>query len=197
MLSSISPFGERNRNSRWWLTVTAYLLGSLAGGMTTGLAMGFAGELLSGAVDGQLALTLLAVVAAVGVAADLGVAGLELPSPRRQVNEDWLTTYRGWVYGLGFGYQLGLGVVTIVSSSTVWLTWVAALLAGSWGAGLAIGAVFGAARGALILSTATIHDPASLRALFRRIARHAPSVNRSAIAVAGLTALTALGGALA
>ncbi len=197
MLSSISPFGERARNSRWWLTVTAYLLGSVAGGATTGLAAGMVGQALLPSLDARAALVVLALAAALGVATDLGLGGLRVPSVRRQVNEDWLTTYRGWVYGLGFGYQLGLGLVTIVSTSTVWLTWMAAVLAGSWAAGLAIGATFGAARGAMILVTAPIRDPTSLRALFQVIARQAPAVHRATMVVAALTALTALGGAVA
>jgi hypothetical protein len=36
MLSSISPLGERARDSRWWLTTTAYVGGSLVGGLAVG-----------------------------------------------------------------------------------------------------------------------------------------------------------------
>ena len=36
------------------------------------------------------------------------------------MNEEWLTSYRGWVYGAGFGAQLGTGVVTIVTSPIVY-----------------------------------------------------------------------------
>ena len=86
----------------------------------------------------------LAAAAALGVAADMGVGRLAVPSMQRQVNEDWLTTYRGWVYGLGFGYQLGLGIATIVTTSTVWLVWVVALARGSWLVGLAIRVVIAA-----------------------------------------------------
>ncbi len=44
MLSSISPLGERARGSRWWLTTTAYVVGSLLGGLALGLlaALAFA-----------------------------------------------------------------------------------------------------------------------------------------------------------
>ena len=37
-----------------------------------------------------------------------------VPGPRRQVDERWLDRYRGWVYGVGYGSQLGLGIVTVV-----------------------------------------------------------------------------------
>ena len=33
------------------------------------------------------------------------------------VHEQWLTRYRGWVYGVGFGAQLGFGLVTIITSA--------------------------------------------------------------------------------
>ncbi len=196
MLSSISPFGERSRNSRWWLTVTAYLTGSALGGATTGLVAGVIGEAARLVFDAQVGLVALGVFALVGVAMDLGWFGLTLPTLHRQVNEDWLTTYRGWIYGIGFGFQLGLGLATIVATSTVWLTWLAAILVGSWWQGLLIGSVFGMARGALILSTVRIHDPSALRQLFRTISQQAPSVHRLATTAAALTAITAFGGAL-
>lgn len=196
MLSSISPFGERSRNSRWWLTITAYMVGSVTGGATSGLIFGALGQVAFGSLEADVALLVLAGAAALGVAADLGLAGLRVPSIHRQVNEDWLTTYRGWVYGVGFGYQLGLGLVTIVATSTVWLTWVAAAMTGSWQRGLLLGATFGATRGAFIFATRRVEDPASLRRLFQTIASQSDSVHRIATIAAALTSLTALGGAI-
>ncbi len=194
MLSSISPFGERARGSRWWLTVTAYLLASAAGGATTGLLFGGAGQLLAMVLTPKAALALLAAAALAGTAADLGVMGLRLPSIQRQVNEDWLTTYRGWVYGAGFGYQLGLGLATIVTTSTVWLLWIAAAMSGSWVTGLLLGSVFGVVRGSLILGNAWVSEPADLRRLFTTISAHAAKVHQLAVATAALTALAALAG---
>ncbi|MGI9624508.1 MAG: hypothetical protein ACR2PK_16875 [Acidimicrobiales bacterium] len=197
MLSSISPFGERSRNSRWWVTVTAYLLGSTLGGITSGLTAGLVGQLTLGWLSPTGALWVFAALCLIGAAMELGLVGLRIPTIHRQVNEDWLTTYRGWVYGTGFGFQLGLGWATIVTTSAVWLTWAAALLSGSWQAGLLIGATFGLSRGAVIFATRRIHDPASLRALFRIIAAQAPAVSRLATAAVGLAALTAIAGVLA
>ena len=62
-------------------------------------------------------------------------ARLRVPGPRRQVNERWLDEYRGWVYGLGFGAQLGLGVTTIVTSAATYVALFAALLSGTPAAG--------------------------------------------------------------
>ena len=47
MLSSISPLGERARGSRWWLTTTAYVVGSLAGGALIGVVAGAIGAVLA------------------------------------------------------------------------------------------------------------------------------------------------------
>src|SRR6267143_1292208 len=119
MLASIHPLGERARNSRWGITVTAYLLGSAAGGAGAGAAAGW----------------LVATACLLATAVELRAGGLRLPTVRRQVDEDWLARYRGWVYGVGFGFQLGLGAVTIVTTAGVYLAWALALLSGSAGRG--------------------------------------------------------------
>jgi hypothetical protein len=113
-------------------------------------------------------------LALAGVAFDLGWAGLQLPTVRRQVNEDWLHRYRGAVYGVGFGFQLGLGVATIVTTAAVYLTFVIALLTGSPVGGAIVGATFGLVRGGAILVAARIERPDELRRLHRRLHRWAP-----------------------
>src|SRR3954468_17183297 len=138
MLTSISPLGERARGNRWPVTVGAYLLGSLLGGAVVGGLLGLVGDVLLQPLP--LFGALVCVAAAI---ADL--AGL-LPRGKRQVDETWLNSYRGWVYGLGFGAQLGVGVVTIVTSASTYAVWGLCLLTGSTVAGLAIGATFGLAR---------------------------------------------------
>src|SRR5439155_19758853 len=114
-------------------------------------------------------LGLRGLILAAGIALDARVGGLRLPSSRRQVNEDWLTRYRGWVYGGAFGLQLGTGVVTIVTGSAVYLTFVAAFLSGSAAAGAAIGATFGLLRSLPTVATAGIHRPGQLGRLEHRV----------------------------
>lgn len=128
-------------------TFTAFTVGSLAGGAALGVLLGWIGQLLV-ALTGLTATARLAILAGVvgaGLLVDVGFAG-HLPTVRRQVNDAWLHTYRGWVYGLGFGFQLGLGVVTIVTTAAVYTTFAAALLTASPAIGALLGAVFGAAR---------------------------------------------------
>jgi hypothetical protein len=192
MLSSIHPFGERSRNTRFATTAGAYLIACVGGAMTMALLVGALGSVVS--VPPAAALWSLAAGIGLGLAADLGLGGLTVPSWRRQVNERWLGTYRGWVVGFGFGFQLGTGVLTIVTTSAVWSTWLAAALAGSLPGSLAIGIAFGLARGGFILTTAGVQQPAQLRALHRRLADSAPTVARLTRAA---TAATAAGTVLA
>jgi hypothetical protein len=188
MLGSITPLGERARRSRWGTTVAWFLLGGALGGMAAGGLLGTMGAAAVHAVGlGHRArIVALASVVAVGAAVDLRLFGLRLPSPRRQVNEDWLGAYRGWVYGVGFGVQLGLGVVTIVTTSTVYLTLAAALLTGSGLGGLAVGGAFGLIRSGTLLAAGRIHTPRDLSAADALIHRWEAPARWAAVAAQGL-----------
>ena len=197
MLGSITPLGERGRGSRWWLTVSAYLVGSLAGGTFVGSALGAVGATF-GAASWSITVRLstIAVALVVGVLVDLHVGGLRLPTVHRQVEEEWRGRYRGWVWGLAFGFQLAVGVVTIVTTSTVYVTWLAAGLSGAASGGAAVGATFGLARALPIFAVAGVRTPRELLgvdATLRRLASPARSATYAAAgaiaAVAGLGAI--------
>ncbi len=192
MLSSISPLGERARGNHWGRTVAWYVAGSVAGGLVTGALAGALGVALDAVFDpGRTAVAVLVVVAgAVALALELGVLGARIPTNHRQVDEYWLTKYRPWVYGGGFGFQLGLGVVTIVTTATVYLTIVLAVLAGSVTAGLVIGATFGLARALPILLVRHVDDPGALRGVMRRV--HSQGVVARRAALATMVVLTLL-----
>ena len=198
MLASITPLGERGRNRRWWRTVVAYVAGSVVAGSLLGGALALVGSALPGLSSSlTVALAVGAAACALGAAADLGLLGLRLPTVRRQVNEDWLPQYRGWVCGAGFGFQLGLGVVTIVTSATVYVAFALAFLSGSGPAGAAIGATFGLVRALPVFAMATATTPERLRRAHRRMQGWAGLAHRAAVAVqcaaagAGLTAVVA------
>ena len=174
MLSSISPLGERARSSRWWLTTTAYVLGSLFGGVVLGVGAALLGSVVPQSWRGSAwALGLMAGLLVVGLLLDLRVGGLSLPSWRRQVDEQWLTRYRGWVYGVGFGAQLGFGLVTIITSATTYAVVLLAALSGNAAAGLAIGATFGLVRALPSLLMGRVADRDRLHRVFGRIERWA------------------------
>ena len=169
MLSSISPLGERARHSRWWLTTTAYLLGSLAGGLAVGGLAATLGGLVPDSVRAsRWTLVLVAALLLVGLAIDLRNRQ-SVPSWRRQVDEQWLTRYRGWVYGVGFGAQLGFGLVTIITSTTTYAAVLLAGLTGHLGAGLAIGATFGVIRALPSLLMARVVTRDDLHRVFLRV----------------------------
>ncbi len=198
MLASISPLGERARGNRWSRTVTWYVAGSLAGGLVTGGIAGALGVALA-AVASPGAVTRAGLVTVASIAAlvlELGAFGARLPSNRRQVDETWLTKYRPWVYGGGFGFQLGLGVVTIVTTATLYLTIVLAVLTGSFAGGLLIGATFGLARALPILLVHRADDPGTLRGVVRDVHSQGRVARRVALGtLVGLVALAVAAGA--
>jgi hypothetical protein len=209
MLSSISPLGERARATRWGTTVTAYLLGSTLGGLGLGWLAALSGSLVPVSLRSSLAVTLVVGAALLLLAAlDLLASPtadraprLRLPSWQRQVDEQWLGRYRGWVYGLGFGVQLGLGVVTIITSATVYAVVLVTAWSGHVGVGLLIGGTFGLVRALPVLAARRAEEPVSLRRLLAAVDRWARPAERLAVGsltVAGavLVAVGAGGGAL-
>ncbi len=193
MLSSIHPFGERSKGNRFGVTATAHVVGAAVGGALLGLVLGAAGVVLAEVVGEPVRLALLLVV--VVTAAVLEAVGRRPPTWRRQVNEVWLTTYRGWVYGGGFGLQLGAALATIVTSPLTYVMVASALLVGSVWAGVLIGATFGLARGLTLLAAARVRQPADLVQLHRALARNGPRVSRLGSAALVVCAVV-LGGAL-
>jgi MFS family permease len=195
MLASITPLGERGRSRRWAVSAPSFVVGSVLGGLVVGLLAGAIGGALLAVVDvgttGRLAVLLVALVAA--IALDLRVAGLRPPGPRRQVNEDWLEIYREWVYGAGFGVQLGAAVVTQVATAAVWVMLLAAAMTGSLLGGAAVGVVFGAVRAVPVLLTARVRTPGALHALHVRAAAWEPRAHRVTVAVLGGAGVAVLG----
>lgn len=183
MLSSITPLGERGHGRRWGVTVAWYVAGSLLGGAGVGAVLGLAGQAVP--TPAAPAAPVLAALLVLAAAVDAVLLGRPLPGVRRQVNEDWLRIYRGWVIGAGYGVQLGAGVVTIVTTATVYLTFVIAVLAGSWVTGLAVGTAFGFARALPVLGLARVTSPERLGTVHARIAAWAP-LARHAVVVSSL-----------
>ena len=196
MLASITPLGERGRSSRWHVTVAFHLAGSTLAGAALGAVAGELGALTwpagSGSTHARLAV--VAAALAVSILIDLGVGGVPIPSVRRQVNERWLDEYRGWVYGLGFGAQLGLGVTTIVTTSAVYVTLVAAWITGGPATGALVAGAFGFARGMSVLAGARVRSTAQLVALHARIGAWRQPLRKAGLgAEAALLAVVVVG----
>ncbi|MDP9299680.1 MAG: hypothetical protein M3P10_09905 [Actinomycetota bacterium] len=195
MLGSITPLGERGRGSRWWLTVTAYLVGSTLGGVAIGSGLGLLGSSFASRTPVTARLAVIAVAVIAGLLVDLGPFGLRLPTVRRQVDEGWRSGYRGWVWGFGYGIQLGAGAVTVVTTSMVYATWLAAGLSGSAVAGAVIGTTFGFVRAAPVLSVAGVRRPDQLLHVDAVLARWAGPARRATYGVGAVVASAALLGA--
>ncbi len=191
MLSSIHPLGERARNNRWGATATWYVVGSVVGGAALGLVAGVAGTLIVTAWQ-PADQTVAAAVAVVGVIAlAVDASTWSLPTIHRQVNEDWLS-YRSWVYGGGFGAQLGFGVVTIVPTAATYATIALAALTGSVVAAIGVGAWFGLARALPLLAVGRVRTADQLRLFHRRLQAAAPLGDRLVRAAAGAVAVIGL-----
>ena len=188
MLASITPLGERSRHQRWWLTVSALMLGGVTAGAIAGAALAVTGQLLPAGVNRRLELLLAVAIAALV----LELLGVYTPTHRRQVDEAWLHRYRGWVYGLGFGGQLGVGISTIVTTWNVYVLLAAELLAPTITTGAAIGAAFGLVRGATVLTTARIDSPSRLHVFHDRFAKAARAAGWTGLAAQTAVLLAAL-----
>jgi hypothetical protein len=188
MLASISPLGERARRQQWLVTVGWYIGASVLGASLLGAAAGALGALWlpSSTAVWAGAVTVLGIVA---IATDLG--RIPLVSIRRQVNEDWMARYRGWVYGAGFGFQLGLGVVTIVTTAIVYVTVGVELLSRSAVSGALVGAAFGLARSLPILALARADRAERLRSIHLRVQRLAPFARWATVGVLGILTISA------
>lgn len=189
MLSSITPLGERSRRQHFAITALFLLIGASTAGAALGALLGELGSQLP--LSSAQRLAALAVAAALGLASDLSLPR-GVPTHLRQVDERWLHRYRGWVYGLGFGAQLGVAVATVVTTSAVYLTILGEALAPSVLAGAVIGATFGGIRGASVLLAAHINTPASLLDFHRRISaleRPATAVTLAAQAILAAVAI--------
>jgi hypothetical protein len=187
MLSSINPLGERARRQRFWITVGWYLLGSLLGGIAIGALSGLGGSLLPSGTWRAVAAVLVCLAGAT-----LDLIGRTPPSIHRQVDENWLPRYRGWVYGLGFGFQLGLGVATIVTTASVYTTVALAILSGSMALGALIGAVFGLARAVAIFLVVGARDPETLRQVMRRLQDRLTTARLFAVGAQAIAAAAAV-----
>jgi hypothetical protein len=193
MLASITPLGERGRHSHWAVTMTAFVLAATAAGAAFGAVLGGIGSaVLPEAWHAHARLVVAGVLLVVALALDLAGGRGPIPGPRRQVDERWLDRYRGWVYGLGYGAQLGVGIATVVTSAATYVALACALLSARSGSGALIVGSYGALRGLTPLLAAGVRAPDQLLALHVRLRRARPATDRAAAAVIGAAAILAL-----
>lgn len=196
MLATITPLAESGRGHRYRTTATWFVVGSVLGGASLGLVMALLAAAV-GALDasGTWLVAIAIVAGTITVAADAGIGGFRLPVHHRQVNERWLDQFRPWVYGAGFGWQIGTGLATYVKTCAVYLMIVIAVLTGNPEVAFLVGTVFGLVRGLAVFLGRRITSTAALGDFHRRFTaanRYALSAIILCEAAATLVLLTVL-----
>ncbi len=196
MLSTITPMAEAGRGHSFRSTSVWFVVGSVAGGLTLGgLMAGFALVVAGLGATSTLALWIIAVAALGAAASDGRVAGFHLPGHDRQVNERWLDSYRPWVYGAGFGWQIGVGLATYIMTAGLYLLIImGGLTANPWTA-VAIGGLFGLVRGLAVYLAAGLDSGEKLLAFHARFESWREPVRQSMIVIQVAVAVTASAGA--
>ena len=192
MLSTITPLAEQGRGHRFRSTASWFVIGAVVGGLTLGLAMAALAAVI--ATFGLAPATLLALATAallVTAGSDSRLLGHQLPNHPRQVNERWLDQYRSWVYGAGFGWQIGVGLAPYIMTAAVYALIVLGALTASPPTALALGVTFGLVRGLAILLGLSITSPASLVAFHRRFDAWREPVRRGTVVVQAVAATIA------
>jgi hypothetical protein len=184
MLSQITPVAEAGRGHKFARTACWFIAGAALGGLALGCVM--AGGAIVAAAAGlghHTGIALIGGGAFAAAALDAHLFGFGPPFVRRQVNVAWLSKYRSWVYGVGFGWQIGAGLTTYVMTAAIPLMIAIGVVgANPWGA-LAIGVIFGVARGLAVLMGARLRTLAALHAFHRRFDAWTAPVRQSVIAV--------------
>jgi sulfite exporter TauE/SafE len=154
-----------------------------------GATLGLIGQTTLGSLESsELLIATAAFVVAAGV---LDLSRTAPPGLQRQVNETWIGAFRGWVYGGGFGLQLGSGFLTYIVSWGVFAMFLAEIFTVSPAGGALVGAVFGLGRSSTLLLAGYVDRPSRLTSFNRKLADAGPPVRRlSSVALAALGAAT-------
>ena len=190
MLSTITPFGERGKGHRYAATCTWFVLGATAGGLALGAAAAGLAALVATSGASATTVGVVGLVAVLVTAvSDTGLAGVRLPVHYRQVNERWLDAYRPWVYGTGFGFQIGCGLATYVTTAAVYLMVVLAALTAGPATALVVGVAFGLLRGLAVTLTRHVTTPTALLVFHQRFAALRPWADRAVLATLTVSAV--------
>ena len=186
MLSSLTPLAEHGRGHRYRTTVAWFIVGGFIGGCALGATAGLlAVGVRALGPSSSAVLAVAALMAAIAFASDLELFGFRLPIHHRQVNERWLDQFRAWVYGVGFGFQIGMGLATYIMTASLYLLLVVSALSQSVVVAVTLGASFGLVRGLAVLLGRTITNTESLRSFHRRFSAIGPQIRLLTIAVEG------------
>jgi hypothetical protein len=184
MLATITPLSEHGRGHRYRTTAAWFIFGGTLGGVTlgavtAGLALGVHAMSLSPRELSTVALG----AALVTVASDIGLGGFRLPVHHRQVNERWLDQFRPWVYGAGFGWQIGTGLATYIVTAAVYLMVSLSALSGNGWLAIGLGALFGLVRGSSVVLGRRITSSEALLRFHQWFSELEPRVRRATVGI--------------
>ena len=192
MLATITPMAEAGRGHSFRSTSVWFVLGSVAGGLTLGgLMAGIAFAAQRVGVDSYLALGIVSAASLATSASDARLGGFHLPGHDRQVNERWLDRYRSWVYGAGFGWQIGVGLATYIMTGGVYLLVLTGGLSADPVAALGLGALFGLVRGLAVYLATGLDTTEKLHTFHARFEAMRDPVRQGTIVVQALVAISA------
>jgi len=190
MLSTITPLAETSRGHRFRSTAVWFLSGSIVGGATLGGLMALmANGVAALKLPSNLVLWIVGLAALLAAASDGRVAGFHLPGHDRQVNERWLDQYRPWVYGAGFGWQIGVGLATYIMTAGLYLLILLGAAVGDPLIAVCLGVLFGLVRGLAVYLAADLTTREKLLAFHARFEALREPVRRAMIAIQALVAV--------
>ncbi len=132
--------------AQWW-----FAGGEIVGGLATGGLLVVVGSLLRPLLPEPTRWAVIALVALLVAGHELGWYHLRLPQNPRQVPPSVI--FEGGRAGaLQFGFEMGTGLRTFMTSGLPHVVATALVLAGPWWAGLAAGASFGVGRALMPLT---------------------------------------------
>jgi hypothetical protein len=170
MAQTITPVGHGGRGSRWAASVALHAAGATLSAGLLGALLGGVGLLL-GAPWGLPGAIVVAVLAALYAAREMGGLPVPLPDARRQVPEWWRTQLApgpaSFLYGLG----LGVGFATHLRHGTLVAAAAAVVAGGKPVLGALVLAPFGLARAATVLVARGATSEARLHRLSERLER--------------------------
>jgi hypothetical protein len=184
MLATITPLSERGRGHRYRTTAVWFVVGGILGGVTLGAAAAMLALVFHAmSLTPREVSTIALVSGLVTAASDIGLGGLRLPVHHRQVNERWLDQFRPWVYGAGFGWQIGTGLATYIVTAAVYLMVLLSALIGNGWLAVGLGAHFGLVRGLSVCLGRRITSSDTLLSFHQWFSDLGPKVRRATIGV--------------
>jgi hypothetical protein len=154
MIAQIGPLvqaGER------YPIIGGHIAGGVAGGLTAGVLFGFVGAVIHAGVSVPDAVVLggLSFILVASVIRDAGLLRLPALGTSRQTPRGWTCSFGEPSGVFAWGFDLGLGFTTRISSYTLLALPAYACLTGDFVGACFAGAVFGAARSVAAVSVAT------------------------------------------